>query len=209
MMNKRITYSMLIVGIACLCYGYYLQISPVVNEVTNDGLPTQSVNVILITEHYRDGELIEKQVKDDDLILDNFAKIIESAFHGYSAIPYAKPEDAGSVGLFGGNNYEGSSSRIQIGTDNTAPATTDYLLIGKTYDESVEQVTFIISGNEMNVTAFCSFGITGTYGINEVGLFYETQTDNDEIMACRDVLPSTINVVDGDVLTVKYVLQFN
>lgn len=171
-----------------------------------------SLGLVLIVEHYRDNKMIERVEKENDIFLRNFGSYIASTLAGV---------DTTSFYL---NDYNTGASRAQlwadsqridqttayIGEGTTPPALLDWSMETPVQNGIIQQVGYTISGSQMNVTMAISFGITDSYGINEVGFSYmlDIVTLYHYLMA-RDILPSQIDVISGDILTVKYVMMFN
>jgi len=175
-----------------------------IKETSGDGV-SQSFNVVLIIEHYRESNLIYRLEKDDDLILRNVAGMFHYAIKGTDAETsyYYKLAD-GSLGSVGG--VTSSLAQIRIGTGTTTPAYADWKLQTQVYADKIEELVYSDSVLEMNATFYTTFNIVSSYAITEAGL--SSGLAPHDYLLFRDTF-TAINVISGDLLTVKYVVMFN
>jgi len=176
----------------------------IIEEKSGNGI-TQSTNVVLIIEQYRENELIYRMEKDDDLILRNIAGMFHQMIKGTDIeVSYVyKLTDGGALVVSASTI---ANSRIRIGTGTTTPAYADWKLETQVYVDEVEALMYSYSGLKMNATFYTTFNIVASYAITEAGL--SASISGYDSLVFRDTF-SAINVISGDVLTVKYVMMFN
>jgi len=169
----------------------------------------QSMGVMLIIENERNGEIIYRMEKEDDLILRNMAGCFHGMLKGQDVETSTiyKMSNGASYTLSFSYGFNSDRSRIRIGTGTTAPTYEDWKLETEIYGDKVEAIGYSVSSLEMNATSITTFNILDTYAITEAGLSFYYHTIDDFLMY-RDVFDA-IKVVSGDLLTVKYILMFN
>lgn len=125
-------------------------------------------------------------------------------FYRYDGSPVAMVIRYSEIGSFfeGITDGQGEGGVIAIGTDNTAPTSSDNTL--GSMQETYTPIDDPVYANG-NVTFTGTIDITGTYTVNEVG-YYETSDNNWEYLFFRDVLDSGISVVSGDTVSVTYTI---
>lgn len=174
-----------------------------------------SCNVILIIEH-RDsrGELIERRVKEGDLLLENFAKFLK-AIMGAQWVKLTKidgttnyADDGETVSTDSYNTY------IVLGNGTAAASISDYRLVNQVVQQRVGSIGVTSSGNQVNATISASITFTESYTIREIGLKARTYRSNASQffywLVCRDDISSNpISVQSNDTLTVTYVFKLN
>ena len=183
--------------------------------IENDAIETSgngfghSVNVLLIIENERNGEIIYRMEKNDDLALRSFAGLIHYMIKGTDTQnSYYYRIDTGASTVI---NLEEFIERLEkdvsiyIGTGTTAPAYEDWRLEALVYSDRVEAIGYSYSVLKMNATLVSTFNILNTYAITECGLDLDIRYN---ALVFRDVF-GAINVISGDVLTVKYIIMFN
>ena len=174
----------------------------------------QSIGVILIIEHERNGEIIYRMTKDDDLTLRNVAGIMHFIIKGVeieNSLGYKITTGAQfTLDIDSTVDYiHAYMAEMHIGTGTTAPTYEDYKLETSIYNEQTEAIGYSVSSLQMNATYVVTFNIDNTYAITEAGFVGRVVNGGtNEIMLFRDVF-SAINVISGDLLTVKYVVMFN
>lgn len=211
----------LLLGIMALSIGLlsnYLIANPeyiLINTVTSDnsGGVDNSIGLNIIVEHYRNSELLSKQEKENDIFLRNFGIYLCGTFKGSDAtVMYMNEDVAGLQKSFSWIDYSYTSqSQMMIGTGTTAPTLLDWSLETEVYYDEIMQVGYTVSGTQMNITYACSFGIDAPHTIGEAGFTYtlDTGATNYPFLMARDLLPTPIAVIAGDIVTVKYVMMFN
>jgi len=173
----------------------------------------QSMGVILIIENEREGELIYRMEKEDDLALRSLAGLIHLMLRGTDT------ELSYGYKLVGGAQQQyyidqttkyimKSKAMMFIGTGTTASTYEDYSLEVVRYSDGVEAIGYSVNSLQMNATYVTTFNIQDTYAITEAGFTFWGDTENSHFMIFRDVF-GAINVVSGDLLTVKYIIMFN
>lgn len=114
--------------------------------------------------------------------------------------------DAGLDALCG-QAFDGSANRpavfdyCAIGTDGTAPSSTQTALGNEVMRV---QATYSKDANVGECSIDATFNITGTYALQECGLF---NASSGGTMYCRDTF-TTKNVQNGDVVKVYYTAKF-
>ena len=207
-MNKTKIFGLIIMifAVASFSYGYYLTGIKIKEEQIEDVFGGQSFGVELQVQVERDGEIVDSFIKNDDLVLDNFVNITMAMFRGDDSHDIYFQRTTGALTIFGGTTYfGGENARIQIGTGTTPPDYDDYELVNGLTTEVVEQISYSESGNQMNITAVATWNIDNTYAITEYALRGDVGYT---CLVFRDVADA-VNVIDGDILTVKYVIQLN
>lgn len=181
-------------------------------ETSGNGLG-QSLNIILIIENERDGEIIYRLEKDDDLALKSLAGFMHFITKGADveeSTLYSISTGLGSPFSYSTTRvFTRKEAEIHIGTGTTAPTYDDWSLETKIYEDNIEALGYSVDGLQMNATYFVTFNIDDTYAITECGFqmaFFHSVLR--PFMIFRDVF-SAINVISGDLLTVKYVIMFN
>ena len=185
-----------------------------IKETSGNGFG-QSLNIVLIIENERNGEVISRMEKNDDLALRNLAGLMHYIMKGSDVEPSTayKLTDGSSFAL----DLDDSSSdyimnlytAMHIGTGITAADYEDYKLETSVYNDRIEALGYSVAGLQMNATFVTTFNIDNTHAITEAGFtFYTKNGGNNHCMLFRDVF-SAINVISGDLLTVKYVIMFN
>lgn len=175
---------------------------------TNDGY-----YVVLELEQYRDGELIHRDVIEDDLILKNFALMVSVLFSGLDSGDAISVDYRDLSGTFrtpsatfsmDGDDI-GADGVCHLGTGTTSPTVNDYVLETPVLEEIVADAYIVTSGTQMNVTIDTTFISDGSYSISEAGL--QTQISY-EMLMCRDTF-TPFNVVLNDVIFVRYIWRLN
>jgi len=180
---------------------------------TSDNGFSQSMGIVLIIENERNGEIIYRMEKEDDLSLRSLAGIIHFIIKGSDLeASYVYDDETGSstsLHLSQTHYLYKDYAEICIGTGTTAPTYEDYKLETKRYGDRVEAIGYSVDSLQMNATFVTTFNIDNTYAITEAGLINEVKSYSQVgFTIFRDVFNS-INVESGDLLTVKYVIMFN
>jgi hypothetical protein len=187
----------------------------------------------LIVENYdgETGELKQREVVKDDLILKNCAYALSTLAIAYDIQPWDAVISSEMTTIFGAsvgvyeydtyfaywtdhNDRDGMAlayGGIHIGTGSNSPLISDWYLQTFKQRGSVDSVSYSSQGNVMNVTLEKTFVINGTYNLRECGYSQAILTSStiaSHFLFFRDVFPA-IAVVPTDVFTVRYVLTFN
>jgi hypothetical protein len=152
----------------------------------------------------REGEIVERQYKENDIFTRNFAYFWLAMGKNPNQWDFKRYVDGAEQNWDAITSHQGS---IKIGSGTNAPTITDYKLQTELDSLPVGSVGVSISGSEMNTTYAQTFPITQSWSINEVCLVVDSSIY--EVMIARDVLGSTLNVVNGDSVTVRYLITFN
>lgn len=173
----------------------------------------QSLNIVLVIENERNGEIIYRMEKDDDLALRSLAGLIHMMLRGSDAeLSYGYKLVGGGIQQYYIDQMAKyimkTKSSMYVGTGTTAPTYEDYNLETQIYVDEVEALGYSVSGLQMNATFVTTFNILNTYAITEAGFTFWANIENSHFMVFRDVF-SAVNVVSGDLLTVKYIIMFN
>jgi len=139
-----------------------------------------AIQGFLQIEHVRDGEVIAT-IETPNYVVD--AGLAEVA---------ALISTSGGGSLF---------SAIAIGTDNSATAATQTQLIAESH-----RAVFADAVSDNTATFTATFNFTGSFTIQEAGIFNETETDGD--MLSRRTF-SAVNVADGDSLVITWSITVN
>ncbi|MGC8895649.1 MAG: hypothetical protein ACP5LB_02620 [Candidatus Bathyarchaeia archaeon] len=113
----------------------------------------------------------------------------------------------GGLNALCGQAFDGSANRpavfnyVAIGTDGTAPASTQTALLAEVMRV---QGTYSKDANTGECSMDATFNITNTYALQECGLF---NASSGGTMYCRDTY-TTKNVVSGDQVKVYYTPKF-
>jgi len=220
MKTENILKTILVITIlsSTVYYGLTLNSVNVINEdeiieTSGNGFG-QSLNMVLIIENERNGEIIYRMEKDDDLALKNLAGFMHFIIKGTdveNSLGYLITTGASYTLLLDSSSYylAGSQSAIRIGTGTTGATYNDYKLETERYCDRTEAVGYSVNGLQMNATYVSTFNIDGTYAITEAGFSAGIYPGSlKEALWFRDVF-NAINVISGDLLTVKYVVMFN
>ena len=172
------------------------------------------MGVTLVIENERNGKVIQRIVKDDDLCLSSLAGFWHNMIKGNDGEESFVLDE--TTGASKGVVMQGATyymlpvlSSIKIGTGTTAPAYANYKLETEVYTDNVEAVGYSVSSMELNTTLVATFNIVNTHAITEAGMTMSIkQFVTTEFMIFRDVF-SAINVISGDIVTVKYIITFN
>ena len=190
---------------------FIVNIAPVESSVGDSGY-----YVTLELSHYRDDVLLEKRVIEDDYILRNFVHMwlnilsgsrYVDAFINYKTVDVDNIERTPVVSKV---YFANSLPQIRLGTGNNPVAVTDYQLQTQVLSQVIDDVEQWFSGNQFNVTADTTIVSDGTYSITESGLtiaLYDVVTAR-QTLICRDTF-SAINVINGDIIVVRYIFRFN
>ena len=180
--------------------------------------PDEGYYVVLELEHYNpEGELLEKQVIDNDLITRQYAYMLYRGFGGLDwqeEKPFDNKDEDGTNRNYYAQSLctiAGTQAKIAIGTGTDTPTISDYSLDTKVGEETVNDVRIWYNGNQMNLTIDTTFLIESSYSITETGLFTYVKgslSSYYHMMMCRDTF-NAISVDSGDTLTVRYVWVFN
>jgi hypothetical protein len=139
-----------------------------------------AIQGFLQVEHVRNGEVIAT-IEEPNYVVD--AGLAEVA---------ALISTSGAGALF---------SAIAIGTDATVTAATQTQLIAESH-----RVVFADAVASNTATFTATFNFTGSFTIQEAGIFNATVTDGD--MLSRRVF-SAVNVADGDSLVITWSITVN
>jgi len=177
-------------------------------ETSGNGY-AQSMGVMLIIENERNGEILYRMEKEDDLILRSVAGIFHFMLKGNDAESsyLYKITTGASYSMVNNYGFGEPKSTIRIGTGTTPPAYEDWKLETEVYSDEIEAIGYTVSGLEMNATSLATFNILDTHAITEAGISVNYYTLFDCLLF-RDVF-SAINVIPGDILTVKYIVMWN
>jgi hypothetical protein len=173
--------------------------------VENDS--KDSVMCVLAIQHIRGGRIIESYHKDDDLLVENMERMLSFFIEGQASESPLFTLTTGSTASVSGLQWDTDDSYIACGTDTTTPSVADYDLTTQVDSNVVQAKSYTTNGYKMNVTLTTTIYFTDTYAIREFGLFAVDGAA--KVMFARDVSASPFNVVDGDILTVSYILRFN
>jgi len=219
MKTENLIKTLLVITVLSLSVYYGLTLNnvniidePEIRETSGKGFG-QSLNIVLIIEQERNGELIYRMEKDDDLATRSLAGLIHLMIRGSDAEPsygyklIGGAQEAYTIDQFG-KYISQYKSNVYIGTGTTAPTYLDYKLETSVYDDETEAIAYSVDGLQMNATYYTTFNIVNTYAITEAGYAFYGSDEASYFMIFRDVF-SAINVVSGDLLTVKYVVMFN
>jgi len=178
---------------------------------------TNGYYVTLDISHYRDDVLLERQVIEDDYITRNFVYMWLNIFSGDRyADANADYRMTDIVNILrvpptGYVYYDETTTRIRIGSGNTPVAITDYTIETPIASQFVDDVDIWYNGNEFNITADTTIVASGAYTIREAGVtigYPDAGATARQTLMCRDVF-SGISVVNGDVIILRYIFQFN
>jgi len=172
--------------------------------------------VTLELYQYRDGELIDKRIIEDDYILRNLAYLY---LHALSGDRYSDSKDNyifidtdnAEFQIVTKIYFKPSYATIKLGTGTNPVAVTNYKLQTEVLSQQVDDGTIWVVGNQFNVTADSTMVSDGSYSITEAGLkigFGEIYASPKHFLICRDVF-SPISVVNADVIVVRYIFRFN
>ena len=171
--------------------------------------------VTLELYQYREGELIDKRVVEDDYILRNWVYLWLNILAGdrkaearddYKLIDIDNVERTFTLNKIYFNQYGGV---IYLGTGSNPVAVTNYALQTEVLNQQVDDVHIWINGNQFNVTSDSTIVSDGSYTITEAGLTMGIHLGAIyEVLICRDVF-SGINVNIDDVIVVRYIFRFN
>jgi len=166
------------------------------------------VGITLVVEHYRQGKLIERVVKEGDPCTQNFLNLVSSFFSGSS---FTMKDTSGSSYTFNALPAL-SSTAIAIGSGTTSFSISDYKLATQVASTPTSSPTESVTGTRVNATVSASFSISSAVTISEVGLIGSIKDSGGtarSILLIRDVLPTPINAAAGDTVTVTYVIRVN
>jgi len=159
-----------------------------------------------------------KQCVDDDIILRNYAYLLNEMFDGSNAVDREYTCTDGvtrTIRYDSGDPYilfRKERSRIYVGTDSTTPTITDYALGSSITYEDVTGHIIQSNGNEFNMSIVTVWNPSSSYNVREMGLTTSRNNPSDsnvyDVMICRDVF-SSISVENGDTVTLRYVWVFN
>lgn len=172
-----------------------------------------SIGVVLVIENERNGEIVHRMVKDDDLSLRSMAGLWLTMIKGtdVEVADVYRITDGVQTGILLHTSYHINplNSMIRIGTGTTGATYIDWKLETEVYTDKVEAIGYSVAGLEMNCTFTATFNILGSYAITEAGVstIYDAFS-NTEFLIFRDTF-SAINVISGDILTVEYIIMFN
>jgi len=178
--------------------------------------------VTLEIYQYREGELIDKRVIEDDFILRNLVYsylLMASGDRSLEAKANYKLIDLNNVAKILKTGftsawmfYAGGANptSIRLGTGTNPVAVTNYKLQTEVLIQDVDDGHIWVSGNQFNVTADSTIVSDDSYSITECGLSVYWHADSGfcTILICRDVF-SPIAVNNGDVIMVRYIFRFN
>lgn len=188
---------------------FIVNFAPVESSVNNGGY-----YVTLELSQYRDGELLQKQVIEDDYILRNFAHMMIVPLSGDrygDATSTYKLTDVLNVERSMTYLYlTNTMSRVRLGTGTDAVAVTNYKLQTEVLQQVPDDANIWVSGNEFNVTTDSTIVSDASYAITEAGLSIALYAGGDyrDTLICRDVF-SPIQVANLDVIVVRYIFRFN
>jgi len=218
MRKTSILLTSLLLTIILLGYQLYFSMQSHTPETGN------SCSVLLIIEH-RDceGNLLERRVKNGDLILENFGRLWLAIMRGgaeYKDIFKLR----GTGGAWNYPFYKGITQDTKIALDEeksyivlgsgTASATLeDYQMANQIMEAQVGSIGVSVIGNKINATISTTFTFDGSYTIREIGLKGKINSysyGDYAFFVCRDDISSNpITVENGDILTVTYVFMLN
>jgi len=174
--------------------------------------------VTLELYQYREGELIDKRIVEDDYMLRNLVHmylLVASGYRRSDAVADYKIRDltnierSGKLGAYAWQFYS-QYTTIMLGTGSNPVAVTDYKLQTKVLSQLVNDGHIWVVGNQFNVTGDSTIVSDGSYSITECGLSVGWNGESAVYYAliCRDVF-SAISVNNGDVIVVRYIFRFN
>lgn len=140
--------------------------------------------------HYRNGKLLSKE------------KVHNVLTNVYTAV---------ASGLLGNINAQTAFGWMALGTDNTAPASSQTTLVAETVVSGLARVavtptrvTTTLTNDTLQFDK--TFTSAGTASIIEVGIF---NASSNGVMLCRALLSSVKNMLSGDTLRVTYKIKFS
>lgn len=150
--------------------------------------------------------------------LRNFLRAIFGYFSSTHMVGTWQITDEGGINVDAVNTIDNQANSVLtgltvgIGSGSTAPAVTDY-----DYETEIAEATAPTRSDESSggtVAYRFTFTLTnnsgGTWSVNEVGLKSTINygaTNGVVVMLIRDVLGSTVSVLDGQAITVRYTIQ--
>lgn len=173
--------------------------------------------VTLEIYQYREGELIDKRIIEDDFILRNWVymwlNILSGARHNEARSDYIAKDRDNVERQFHSSKvwFQDIMGRIRLGTGTNPVAVTNYKLQTEVFAQVPDDAHIWVNGNQFNVTSDATIVSDGSYSITECGLsiFINDSTDAArDILICRDVF-SPISVNNADVIVVRYIFRFN
>jgi len=173
--------------------------------------------VTLEIYQYRDDELIDKRIVENDFILRNFVYFWLNWFSGdryVSASSDYKLLDVDNVERkFDATQIQfiQTSAYIRMGTGTTPVAVANYKLQTEVMKQVVDDGTIWVNGNQFNVTFDSTLVSDGAYTITETGINMNVADDGDvyrQVLICRDVF-SGIEIKTADVIIIRYIFRFN
>ena len=174
--------------------------------------------VTLEIYQYRDGELIDKHIIEDDFILRNYAYMFINILSGeryadannnYKVIDIDNVEHSFTNQIYFGYMHS-HPAKIRLGTGTNPVAVTNYKLQTEVLNQVVDDGSIWVNGNQFNVTADSTMVSDGSYIITECGLSvgFGVSGGADSFLICRDVF-SGITINNADVIVVRYIFRFN
>ena len=166
--------------------------------------------VTLEIYQYREGELIDKHIVEDDFILRNWVYLWLNIFCGdrWSESNDYKLQDIDNVERALPFNlwFVPEYAKIRLGTGTNPVTVTNYKLQTEVLSLLIDDGTVWVTGNQFNVTSDMTIVSDDSYSITEAGL--SIRVIDYEYLICRDVF-SPISVNLDDVIMVRYIFRFN
>lgn len=160
----------------------------------------------------RSGKVKYDIVKDNDLLLKNFVRLIAFIFK------YNADASVGKVRALSGSeidlsHIETSDSTshdcmILIGSGTTPPTLDDFTFQETKASFPATSITLVVSGNDMNLSITGSWVSTANISVTEIGLKVWI-APNAWYLVFRDVLDSPVTLNEGDTITVTYTIMFD
>jgi len=169
--------------------------------------PDGTIGVKLVIEVHRNGTT-EKYVKEGDLILLNFAKIIVQLVQAQDPDGDNKPVSPSGSAVEPADIYESGMGMICLGTGTTPPSVDDYKLNNEVACFNVQDADITINGTDITIDIFGSYTVQQNLNITEIGLrttpLAGTNNNDYKFYIFRDVLQNPISLNAGDGITVHY-----
>jgi len=172
--------------------------------------------VTLELYQYREGELIDKRVVDDDYILRNMVYMWLYALSGdryvdvYNTYKMVDIDNVERQFDYSKIYFSRAEDRVRLGIGTNPVVVTNYALQTEVLNQKVDDGTIWVVGNQFNVTADSTIVSDGSYSISECGLSIHLYCSGGlySVLMCRDVF-SPISVNNADVIVVRYIFRFN
>jgi len=172
--------------------------------------------VTLELYQYREGELIDKRIIEDDYILRNWVYTwlnmlagdrMGDAYNNYKLTDINNIERSFTSKVW----FSKTMDRVRLGTGTNPVAVTNYQLQTELFAQVPDDGHIWVTGNQFNVTTDATIVSDGSYSITECGLSIgigDSVNVARDILICRDVF-SPIAVNNADVIVVRYIFRFN